>query len=327
MIYKKALICKTKNLFDITKVTNSSNIQSDDKDIICSSYGTSIGVLKDLCPSLKVGDTVTLSLTVKSTTSIPPKFVSIQGLILYIDTGNVTFTVTEDGLNSRFYLYNTTYENKNVPTTTVFTDIMIELGDTATSYVPYGYLQSYKKAIKVSDICQLANSKLFTPMNNGAFAIAGVSITKNIEAGTITFNGTSTNNFWYHVHDFDSELKYTNLIKGYKYYISGLPVNDLGVVFQLTSLFNLQGEQIFTAPRTSDGTGAFNIYVPKGVTLTDFVVTPQLFNLTEMYGQGNEPKTIAEFRQKFPNDLYPYRPYCFVDSYKKYLKIKENNNA
>lgn len=152
MIYKKALICKTKNLFDITKVTNSSNIQSDDKDIICSSYGTSIGVLKDLCPSLKVGDTVTLSLTVKSTTSIPPKFVSIQGLILYIDTGNVTFTVTEDGLNSRFYLYNTTYENKNVPTTTVFTDIMIELGDTATSYVPYGYLQSYKKAIKVSDI-------------------------------------------------------------------------------------------------------------------------------------------------------------------------------
>lgn len=152
MIYKKALICKTKNLFDISKVTNSSSIQSDDKDIICSTYGASIGVLKDLCPSLKVGDTVTLSLIVKSTTSVPPKFVQIQGKILYISTGSVTFTATEDGLNSNFYLYNTTYENRDVPTTTVFTDIMIELGDTATSYVPYGYLQSYKKAIKVSDV-------------------------------------------------------------------------------------------------------------------------------------------------------------------------------
>ena len=140
--YKSTVICKTKNLFDISKVTNSNSIQSDDKDIICSTYGASIGVLKDLCPSLQVGDTVTLSLTVKSTTSIPPTFVQIQGQILNFKTGNgsVKFTVTEDGLNSKFYLYNTTYENRNVPTTTVFTDIMIELGDTATSYVPYGHL-------------------------------------------------------------------------------------------------------------------------------------------------------------------------------------------
>lgn len=140
--YKSTVICKTKNLFDISKVTNSSSIQSDDKDIICSTYGSSIGVLKDLCPSLKVGDTVTLSLTVKSTTSIPPTFVQIQGQILNFKVGNgsVTFTATEEGLNSNFYLYNTTYENRDVPTTSVFTDIMIELGDTATSYVPYGHL-------------------------------------------------------------------------------------------------------------------------------------------------------------------------------------------
>nr|DAU13420.1 MAG TPA: hypothetical protein [Caudoviricetes sp.] len=185
-----------------------------------------------------------------------------------------------------------------------FSNLQLELGSTATNYVPNGYLQSYKKAIKVSDICQLVNSKLFTPMNNDDYALAGVSITKNIEAGTITFNGTSTNNFWYHVHDFGSELKYTNLIKGYKYYISGMPVNDLGVVFQLTSLFNLQGEQIFTAPKTSDGTGAFNIYVPKGVTLTDFVVTPQLFNLTEMYKAGNEPTTVEEFKSRWYKNLF-----------------------
>lgn len=141
--YKSTVICKTKNLFDISKVTNwSSIVQADDKDIICFIYGAPIGILKDLCPSLKVGDTVTLSLIVKSTTSIPSNFVQIQGQILNFEVGNgsVTFTVTEEGLNSNFYLYNTTYENREVPTTTVFTDIMIELGDTATSYVPYGHL-------------------------------------------------------------------------------------------------------------------------------------------------------------------------------------------
>lgn len=171
-------------------------------------------------------------------------------------------------------------------------------------FVPNGYLQSYKKAIKVSDICQLVNANLFTPLGSDTYNYAGITVTKNISAGTVTFNGTSTSNFWYHVHDAGSELKYTNLIKGYKYYISGMPVNDLGVVFQLTSLFNLQGEQIFTAPKTSDGTGAFNIYVPKGVTLTDFVVTPQLFNLTEMYGKGYEPATVDEFKNRWYKNLF-----------------------
>lgn len=162
----------------------------------------------------------------------------------------------------------------------------------------------YKKSTKISNICQLVNANLFTPIGSDTYNYAGITVTKNISAGTLTFNGTSTSNFWYHVHDAGSELKYTNLIKGYKYYISGLPVNDLGVVFQLTSLFNLQGEQIFTAPRTSDGTGAFNIYVPKGVTLTNFVVTPQLFNLTEMYGKGYEPTTVEEFKSRWYKNLF-----------------------
>lgn len=205
-----------------------------------------------------------------------------------------------------------------------FRNFQIEKGSTATEYVPHE-LTSYKSIMKVSDVCQLANSKLFTPMNGDTVIIGGVSITKNIESGTITFNGTSTHNFWYHVHDYASELRYTNVIKGYKYYISGMPVNDLRVVFQLEYLFNLQGEQIFTAPNTSNGTGAFDIYVPKGVTLTDFVVTPQLFDLTEMFGPGNEPKTVAEFKAKFPNDYYPYSPSCFVTSFDERMPCKTKN--
>ena len=31
-----------------------------------------------------------------------------------------------------------------------------------------------------------------------------------------------------------------------------------------------------------------------------------------MYGAGNEPTTVEEFKEKFPNDLYPYSPYCWA---------------
>ena len=225
---------------------------------------------------------------------------------------SVTLTTNSDGklwimFSGDVYSY---WQNNINP----FGYIQLEKGSTATEYVPHE-LTSYKSIMKVSDVCQLANSKLFTPMNGDTVISVGVSVTKNIESGTITFNGTSIDKYWYHVHDYYSELRYTNLIKGYKYYISGMPVNDLGVVFQLTYLYDLQGEQIFTAPMTSNGTGAFDIYIPKGVTLTDFVVTPQLFNLTEMFGAGNEPKTVAEFKSKFPNDYYPYSPSCFVTSF------------
>lgn len=130
-------IYPTDNLFDISKVVQSNNIKSDNRDITCSVYGGSIGVLKDLCPSLKFGDVVTLSLRVKSTICVPPTFVQIQGQILNFETGNVTFTVTEAGLNSNFYLYNTTFENMGVPTTSVYTDIMLNLGDVAYPYRPY----------------------------------------------------------------------------------------------------------------------------------------------------------------------------------------------
>lgn len=129
-------IYPTDNLFDISNVIQGDNLQSNDKDINCSGYGQSIGLLRNLCSTLKVGAIVTLSLIVKSTTGVPPTFVQIQGQILYVATGNVTFTVTEDGLNSDFYLYNTTFENKDVPTTTVFSDIMLNLGEVAYPYRP-----------------------------------------------------------------------------------------------------------------------------------------------------------------------------------------------
>ena len=40
----------------------------------------------------------------------------------------------------------------------------------------------------------------------------------------------------------------------------------------------------------------------------DVVVRPQLFDLTQMFGAGNEPATPAEFWSYFDHKLYPYNP-------------------
>lgn len=67
------------------------------------------------------------------------------------------------------------------------------------------------------------------------------------------------------------------------------------------------------------------IYIKSGVTVTNLIFKPQLFDLTEMYGAGNEPKTVAEFKAKFPNELYDYSPRCWVKSYKTGLIAKTKN--
>lgn len=38
----------------------------------------------------------------------------------------------------------------------------------------------------------------------------------------------------------------------------------------------------------------------------------QFIDLTEMYGTGNEPTSVAEFRQSYPNEYYPYANKCYV---------------
>lgn len=43
-----------------------------------------------------------------------------------------------------------------------------------------------------------------------------------------------------------------------------------------------------------------------GATAGTYKFTLQLFDLTAMFGTGNEPSTVEEFEKIFPNDYYPY---------------------
>ena len=74
-----------------------------------------------------------------------------------------------------------------------------------------------------------------------------------------------------------------------------------------------------------DASVSITIRAPQtGIEVNNFVFKPQLFDLTEMYGAGNEPTTVEQFRQDFPEELYDYKPYCFVKSYKTLLKASDD---
>ena len=213
-------------------------------------------------------------------------------------------------------------------------DIQVEYGETPTDYVPYGYLPMYKGRYKVSDVCQLLDKSKY--LNNDGYINNG--------NGTITTKSTPENYMRFY-DDFDidgsvptsKELSIAYRTYGHKVLIldSGNNSPDGGVKWEINSTaanagatFAGQGE-IFTnnkLPLKDITRSYFYIVNPSGYT---FTCGPQLFDLTEMFGAGNEPTTVAEFREKFPDDLYPYSPYCWAKMknliYKddiEYIKMK-----
>ena len=50
----------------------------------------------------------------------------------------------------------------------------------------------------------------------------------------------------------------------------------------------------------------FATQMGKDTTINIELQNPQLFDLTQIFGSGNEPSTVAEFEALFPDDYYPY---------------------
>ena len=200
-----------------------------------------------------------------------------------------------------------------------WTNSMLEKNSTAIDYVPYGHLSSYKKLLKVSDVCQLHSPKNFR---------SGISENVSFESTdgkTWTVNGLTSYTGVGRVF-FQISNNAILLIKGHYYLLRGttedlfdgtaVSINDVstglidGMIFQRT---------------TDTGYEFFYIAVGKDKTYENEIFKPQLYDLTEMYGAGNEPSTVAEFKQKFPNELYDYSPRCWVKSYKTGLIAKTKN--
>lgn len=310
---KSILGGKSKNLFDISKVVTSNAVKRNGNNLICSVYGTSIGTLGSICPTLKPSDLITISFK-SASEGVPSKFMAFGGRTFY---SGATFLVSEIGLSTPWYLYNTNYEHRDIPNKTTYSDIQLELGSTATEYVPHE-LTSYKSIMKVSDVCQLVDKSKFPD----TLTKNGVTLTNNTD-GSLTLNGTPETS------SYSQFLCNINTVVGHKYALIGIEggTDSSGSYLYRLRIFNLSPSD-FGNPNITTATSnicSMYIQVMPNITVNNINCKPQLFDLTEMFGAGNEPKTVAEFKAKFPNDYYPYSPSCFVTSFDERMPCKTKN--
>lgn len=101
-----------------------------------------------------------------------------------------------------------------------------------------------------------------------------------------------------------------------KYYLKGSPSNGEEIGYNLCGIYIWKPEY----GKADYGNGVIiddnvflndsdivRIKVNEGTVIsTPIVFKPQLFNLTKMFGSGNEPSTPEEFEAMFPEDYYPY---------------------
>ena len=203
--------------------------------------------------------------------------------------------------------------------------VMFELGSTPTPYTPYNYLQSNKRMIKVSEVCQLLDKSKVE-----SNTISGLTFTNN-KNGTWVVNGTSRGPAY--SNDLIPDSKSYSLF-GHKLLLM-VACDDDNIVLEFKYIrkdgtgygFNYYKEHIHTLTEIEnyDSFQVKLITLKTGVTFTNTQATPQLFDLTEMFGAGHEPATVAEFRQRFPNEYYPYSPQCWLTSYKSAVVCKTKN--
>lgn len=228
----------------------------------------------------------------------------------------------------------------------------IEEGSTATSYVPYGYLDlgiipsnsgyildkynnlseelleenvekdninyhipdktnislnkvegKTNKIVQIIDkskfqSTQTVDGVTFTNNGNGTYTVNGKSTASGqqssytITSGGLTGDWLKGHKYLFYLSD-KTDLNYSALIGGY----SSFPWSELG--YTVSSRNPLW--EILTAKESSVNEAcAFNLQVKSGVTCTNELASPQVFDLTAMYGFGKEPTTVEQFKKDYP---------------------------
>ena len=192
---------------------------------------------------------------------------------------------------------------------------------------------AYKKLIKVSNVCQLVNKSNYPATGTRD----GVTWTNNGD-GTITANG-ATNEVY---ANYIIPMPQFKEVKNDHKYVLFSGINDINGAFVecICYLGGQDGSYFVTNCVETNIAGTFGFTIPqgeyplwqrvelrvrRGYTANDLTFKPQLFDLTEMYGAGHEPTTVEQFRQDFPDEMYDYKPYSIIPSYKKSLVCKTKN--
>lgn len=171
-----------------------------------------------------------------------------------------------------------------------------------------GWLTSYKRKLYMGRNIEwnqlLDKSKYPTTATTN-----GVTFTNNGD-GTITVNGTAGS-----TTSFSVQSNYASIVSDHKYLVLGCPKGGTNSTYSIcynTNGFGENGSGKIVSKGDSieehNYTRSLIIIVGKGVTCSNLVFKPQLFDLTQMFGAGNEPATTEEFWSYFDHKLYPYNP-------------------
>ena len=93
--------------------------------------------------------------------------------------------------------------------------------------------------------------------------------------------------------------------RGHTYFIT-THQDVLPFYINVKGLNNISRGARIATTTVDDTTGTMILAFPNGVPVTDLEVIPQIFDLTQMFGAGNEPSTVAEFERMYPASYYPY---------------------
>lgn len=147
---------------------------------------------------------------------------------------------------------------------------------------------------------QIVNPNNFRP----SYTVNGVTITR-VDGYKFVANGTATGGDAYFSDSFVPIKGHVYLEKScpkggsaetYRSYITGSNVvMDTNYGSGVIAPINVD-TRVYIVP----------LMVKSGATVNNLVVYPQIYDLTAMFGSGNEPSTVEEFEAIFPNNYYPY---------------------
>ena len=107
-----------------------------------------------------------------------------------------------------------------------------------------------------------------------------------------------------------------NTISGHKYYLYATDKvryaflymygDSVSIAFTKQEDTETEVKSIFTATNSGKNQVYFNRYLANPENVSYFDGCINLIDLTQMFGEGNEPTTTEEFESMFPNSYYPY---------------------
>ena len=174
-----------------------------------------------------------------------------------------------------------------------------------------GFIKSYKRVIKVENKILVSNKSILrvnTPQLVNKDTIFptltrnGVTFTNNGD-GTITINGTASADM------FEVFLTINNLPQNYKVLVRGCPKGGTTTTYFIGTNQGPRdlGEGVIIDLSSRKNYINFYIMIKNGFTADNLIFRPQVINITQAFGEGNEPATAEEAEAILGKDYIPYQ--------------------